>query len=309
MTSRRLFSTRVARQPICTMRPKMSLPTETTSPTWNGRSSWMARPAKRFPSVSWRARPMTTETMADPASRLEKSMRNSRWTMTSVAIRYSVPSSTSRRIFGVGRLRRRATLSTSETPSRMKPKVSASIQLSSSTRWSPGGSCAPRRRSTVRRTRYPASREAEPRRSRLSCGSPLSAWSPMSASRRPAQAANRPWLWSRGSTKRGAEDAGRSGAPSRLTATPVPEHVRRAPMTLRDVQGQPRAVHVLQASLRARNGAPRVPVDRALRGGEGARRAGHGPGAGLPRGAAGRAAGSARPVPGCPGSTIPTSSG
>jgi hypothetical protein len=42
MTSRRLFSTRVARQPIWTMRPKISFPTEMVSPTWNGRSSWMA---------------------------------------------------------------------------------------------------------------------------------------------------------------------------------------------------------------------------------------------------------------------------
>ena len=87
MTSRRLFSTRVARQPIWTMRPKISFPTEMVSPTWKGRSSWMARPAKRLPRVSWSARPMTTETIADPASRLEKSMRNSRWTMISVATR------------------------------------------------------------------------------------------------------------------------------------------------------------------------------------------------------------------------------
>jgi len=86
---------------------------------------------------------MTTETMAEPASRLEKSMRNSRWTMISVAIRYSVPSSTSRRIFGVGRLRTRAIFKSSETPRRMNPKVRASIQDSSSTRCSPMGRSSP----------------------------------------------------------------------------------------------------------------------------------------------------------------------
>ena len=40
-------------------------PTLTQCPTWNGRSLWIARPAKALPSVSCSAKPMTTALTAD----------------------------------------------------------------------------------------------------------------------------------------------------------------------------------------------------------------------------------------------------
>ena len=54
----------VARHVTSATRPSWS-PTRIHCPTWNGRSLWMASPAKALPSVSCSAKPITTALTAE----------------------------------------------------------------------------------------------------------------------------------------------------------------------------------------------------------------------------------------------------
>jgi hypothetical protein len=128
---------RVARQPISTTLPWCA-PILTQSPSVKGRSACSDSPANRLPSVSCSARPSTSERTAEEASSADRFTSSVACRMTITASRNRIPSTRSRRIFGVSiPVRRRwTTLHVAAAP-RMTPnakRTSPATKRSLSTR-------------------------------------------------------------------------------------------------------------------------------------------------------------------------------